>query len=283
MSKKFFVSFILLFFVSIGVFFTVMDMMEAKKKVKIESIKPKKVKKYSYRKYLHVKNFYESIAKQSVEIGLKYNVPPAALLAIAGVESGYGRGYVAKITGNILSLGAARGEPELPALYLPNLKKDSSKILYSKEKIDNFDKMEVEWKKRPASLKKDYRPEGIAGSSKKLDFFDKNLEKKVQANVQCMEDFAKQWISKDKKFKPFVEARVMLDKQVKLHSSDILFDEKLNEDFIKMISGKKNSFNYRKTWAPKVILIMKKTGLVELVKSLHVSDKNFKEIWKTSS
>lgn len=248
-----------------------------------ELLASKKEEVFSYRKYLHVKNFYEGIAKKSVEIGLKYNVPPAALLAIAGVESGYGRGYVSKITGNILSLGSARGEAELPALYLPNLKKDKSDILYSNEKIKKYKNNQLIWKKRPASLKKDYRPKSIAGTTKDLDFFDKHPNKKVQAEASCMEDFAKKWISTKKKYKPFVDARVMLDKQVKLHSKEILFDRKLNEDFIKMISGKKNSFNYRKSWAPKVIMIMKKTGLVELTKSLHVEDEKFSNLWKLSS
>jgi hypothetical protein len=269
---------------AIALFFTVEHMLESKKDIKIEKKVSEQVKKvYSYRKYLHVKNFYEGIAEKSIEIGLKYHVPPAALLAIAGVESGYGRGYVAKITGNILSLGAGRGEAELPSLYLPNLKEDSSKIFYSNDKIKSYSDEKLVWKQRPASLKKDYRPKEIAGTTVNLDFFDKYSQKKIQANIACMEDFAKKWIHRDKKFKPFVDARVMLDEQVKLHSSDILFDEKLNEKFIQTISGKENSFNYRKTWAPKVILIMKKTGLIELVKSLHVSDKSFKELWTSKS
>jgi len=147
MSKKFFLSFLLFFAVSISLIFTVIDMQERKEVKKEEPKKTKIVKTYKYRKYLHVKNFYKDIAKQAVEISLKYSVPPAAVLAIAGVESGYGRGYVAHITGNILSLGAKRNEPELPALYLPNLKKDKSKILYG-NKIKKYAKNTLEWKKR---------------------------------------------------------------------------------------------------------------------------------------
>lgn len=236
-------------------------------------------KSYPYRKYVHVKNFYKNLSKKSVELGLKYDIPPAALLAIAGVESGYGRGYVARITGNILSLGAGRGEAELPSLYLPHLKKDSSQVFYSTAKISSFKKDELLWKKRAKSLKKDYRPKELAGTTKTLDFFDKNPDKKIQANLSNMEDFAKEWISINKKYKPFVEARLMLDEQVKLHSKDILFDNALNEKFIKMISGRPNSFNHRATWALKVTKIMNKTGLVELTKALHVGTKNFNELW----
>ncbi len=80
---------------------------------------------------------------------------------------------------------------------------------------------------------------------------------KREANLACMEDFAAYWINRNKRFKPFVEAREMLDKQVKLHGESILFDRDTNIQFIYMISGKKNSFNYRETWAPKVTKIMK--------------------------
>lgn len=254
-------------------------MSEQKEPVKKEIIKKKVPKKtYGYRKYIHVKNFYKDISKEAVQICLKYNVPPAAVLAIAGVESGYGRGYVAHITGNILSLGAKINEPELPALYLPNLKSDKSKILYG-DMITKYAEDALEWKKRPKSLKKDYRPKNIAGTTKELDYLDKNPKKKKRANLDCIEDFVKIWINKNKKFKPFVDARVMLDKEVKLHSKDILFDRDLNRKFIYMISGKENSFNHRKTWAPKVVKIMDNIGLIELTHALHVKGKKFHEVW----
>lgn len=278
MSKKFFVSFILFFIVAIGLTFTILDMFEPKKEVKIAEKESQFIKEFSYRKYLHVRKFYQDIAKGSIDIALKYNIPPAAVLAIAGVESGYGRGYVGRITGNILSLGAKKGEAQLPSLYLPNLKKDRSKILYG-DLIDDYKKSELRWKQRPKSLKKDYRPSSIAGSHDELDFFDKNREAKKIANLACIEDFAKIWINKNKKFKPFVDARAMLDEQVKLHSKEILFDRDINVLFIKMISGKVNSFNYRKTWAPKVTKIMNNIGLVELTKSLHGGDKSFAQLW----
>ncbi len=280
MSKKFFLSFLLFFTVVIVLVFTLMDMFESKQKPKTVVKQSEVIKTYRYRKYLHVKSFYQDIAEDAVKIGVKYNVPPAALLAIAGVESGYGRGYVAHITGNILSLGAKSNEAELPALYLPNLKDDSSKILYG-SMIEKYEKDELVWKKRPKSLKKDYRPKSIAGTTKELDFLDKNPTVKKEANIACLEDFAKVWINKNKKFKPFVEAREMLNEQVKANGKDILFDRDINIKFIYMISGKTNSFNYRETWAPKVTKIMKNTGLVELTKALHVEHKTFNEIWGT--
>jgi len=278
MSKKFFLSFLLFFIVAIFLFFTLMDMFESKKKPKIVVKKSEVAKIYRYRKYSHVKSFYEGIAEDAVKIGLKYNVPPAALLAIAGVESGYGKGYVAHITGNILSLGAKTNEPELPALYLPNLKNDSSKVLYGR-KIEKYLATQIVWKHRPKSLKKDYRPKNIAGTTRELDFLDRNPKEREEAHKNCMEDFAKVWISTKKKFKPFVEARKILDYEVELNSKEILFDKDLNIKFIYMISGKENSFNYRKTWAPKVVSIMKNTGLLELTYALHVEHKSFEEVW----
>ena len=278
MSKKFFLSFLLFFTVAIVLVFTLMEKFDSKSKPKTVVQKSEIVKTYRYRKYLHVKNFYKDITEGAIQIALKYNVPPAALLAIAGVESGYGRGYVAHITGNILSLGAKSNEAELPALRLPNLKKDSSVILYG-DAINKYSEDEIQWKQRPKSLKKDYRPKEFAGTVENLDYLDKNPKQKAKANLKCIEDFAKIWINKNKKFKPFVDARVMLDNEVKSNSKEILFDRDLNIRFIYLISGKQNSFNYRKTWAPKVVKIMDNVGLIELTKALHVEDKTFKKAW----
>ncbi len=236
-------------------------------------------KNYPYRKYLHVKNFYKNLAPKAIKICLKYNVPPAAVLAIAGVESGYGRGYVAKITGNILSLGAKKGEAMLPSLYLPNIINLPSKVLYNTKMIDKYTKDKLDWKRRPPSFKKDYRPKGIAGSKKSLDFFDKNPEKRLSANLANIEDFCKNWINKNRSQKAFANARKMLDNSVKLYSKNILFTKEINDKLIDMIGGKKNSFNYRKSWPKKIKLIMNKVGLVALSQSLHVSQKKFDDLW----
>ena len=91
---------------------------------------------YSYRKYTHVKKFYKEITPIALEVSKKYNLPAASLLAIAGLESGYGRGYVCQITGNIMSLGAFKSDPELPALTLP-YSKSQQKILFDKKKFSN--------------------------------------------------------------------------------------------------------------------------------------------------
>ena len=90
---------------------------------------------YSYRKYANVESFYQLLTKEAIEVGIKNNVPPAALLAVAGLESGYGSGYVAQITGNILSLDADKGDKELPPLYLPTCG-DNETVLFDSTEIE---------------------------------------------------------------------------------------------------------------------------------------------------
>jgi hypothetical protein len=234
---------------------------------------------YRYRKYEHVKKFNKELASGTIKIALKYNVPPAAILAIASVESGYGRGYVAKITGNILSLGAKKGEKELPALYLPSIKKPF-KILYNPTEISKYKKNELIYKKRAKSLKKDYRPLPYAGTSKYLDYFDKNPKERLKANLACIEDFCRDWINKNYRFKPFKKARHDLTKRVKEKGKEALFTDKTAIEFINNIGGKPNSFNYRQTWPKKVISVMNNTGLIELMKEIK-KGKNFNEAWKS--
>jgi len=233
---------------------------------------------FRYRKYIHVKEFYELLTKDTIDLALKYNIPPAAVLAIASVESGYGRGYVAKITGNILSLGANRSEKELPSLYLPNVIK-TKEILYNPIKIQTYTKDELRWKQREKSLKKDYRPTHIAGTTANLEYFDNHINKRKEANLRNIKDFATKWISINKSQKAFKDARRLIEQNVAKHGKKILFDKEFNKQFIHQIGGKINSFNYRETWPKKVISILNNSGLVELTSELHFEKKSFDEAW----
>lgn len=235
-------------------------------------------KQFRYRKYTHVKLFYSPIINETIKIALKHNMPPAAILAIASVESGYGRGYVASITGNILSLGANKGDRELPSVYLPNTQ-DPYKVLYNTKEIDTYSKKELTWKQRPKSLKKDYRPSPYAGTTKELDYFDYHQEEKQQANLKNIEEFCTRWISLKNRHAPFKEARAYLNKQVELHGKEILFSKELNLNFINKIGGRPHSFNYRKTWPKKVSQVLKHTGLVSLTYQLSIKKTNIKEVW----
>ena len=234
-------------------------------------------KEYSFRKYSHIKTFYEPLLKQTIDIALKNNIPPAAILAIASVESGYGRGYVASITGNILSLGAYKSDKELPSLYLPNIRKPYT-VIYNEKQIKKYAKKELVWKQRPKSLKKDYRPIMIAGTTEELDYFDYNAKAKQKANLKNIQDFCTLWISEKNSHKVFKEAKKYLNKQVKKYGKKVLFSKELNEKFIQSIGGKKNSFNFRKSWGKKVISVLKKTGLVQLTSDVY-HQKSFKKVW----
>jgi len=228
---------------------------------------------FSFRKYSHVREFYKPLLKKTIEICLKNNIPPAAVLAIAGVESGYGRGYISKITGNILSLGANKNDPMLPPVTLPSY---NGEVLILETEIK---KHKLKAKKRPPSLKKDYRPKQLAGSLKSLDYFLLNPRKKADANIKCIEEFATIWISSKNSHAPFKEARAKMDALVKKNGKNILLDEETSKEFINTIGGRKNSFNYRKTWPKKVIKVMKKTGLIELAQTMHSKNKNFNDSW----
>jgi len=235
---------------------------------------------YSFRKYQHVYDFYKSITTEVIEISKKHKLPPAAVLAIAGLESGYGRGYVAQITGNILSLGAFKGDKELPALYLP-YSKSKKRVLFDKKEIQNFPSDDLSWKNRPKSLKRDYRPALYAGSTKNLELllYDKALRKK--AHSACLNDFATRWIIDTSKVKVFKESRIWLDSLVENKGLNVLFSKNTNIDFINKIGGHPHSFNYRDTWPKKVELIMKKTGLVELTNYMHHKKMSFEDAWRS--
>jgi len=232
---------------------------------------------YRYRKYTHVKDFLKPLVQKTIEQGEKYRVPPAAILAIASVESGYGRGYIASISGNILSLGANKGEKMLPALYLPNVK-DPYKIIYNPKEIAKYKTSELRYKKRAKSLKKDYRPSPFAGTSNNLEYFDENPKAKVQANISCIEDFSRVWISESYRYEPFKKARIDLKKRVAEGGKSSLYLQVTAEELIDNIGGKAHSFNYRKTWPKKVKTVMKNIGLVELIQDMK-SGLSFEEAW----
>ncbi|QOY53606.1 glucosaminidase domain-containing protein [Candidatus Sulfurimonas marisnigri] len=233
---------------------------------------------YSFRKYPHVKNFYYDICVDVIEIGVKNNIPPAAIMAIAGLESGYGRGYVAQITGNILSLGAFKGDKELPRLYLP-YSKSNKVVIFDKKIIKKHQTGDLFWQTRPKNLKRDYRPVPHAGTVKNLELlkYDKNLKR--IANRACINDFATRWIVSKSKVKVFRDAKLWLNRQVSLYGVGILFEIGTNEHFIDMIGGHPHSFNYRDGWPKKTKLIMKKVGLIELARAVHIDNMDFNKAW----
>lgn len=234
---------------------------------------------YSYRKYTNVESFYQILTKEGIEVGVKNNIPPAALLAIAGLESGYGSGYVAQITGNILSLDADKGDKELPPLYLPTCG-DDDKVLFAPKEIEACPKSNQHWKQHPPSLKHDYRPEPYAGTNKNLAYLKNNPKQRGLAQRACLEDFATRWISKNNENKIFRDASLWLDSLVNKDGVKALFSEDVCVKFISKIGGHPNSYNFRETWPKKVKLIMDKVGLVNLCSEMYEKKLSFEQAWK---
>ncbi len=237
-----------------------------------------KQQNYSLRKYAHVKTFYSVLVEPVTKLCIDENVPPAAVLAMAGLESGWNKGYVGRITGNILSLGARKGDKELPALYLPT-SKSSGNVIFDSLEILKHKKSDLIWKKRPKSLKKDYRPNPIAGTVYQLGYFKRHPKAKATAQLQNITDFLNVFISHKSRIKAYKDARFTLDSLVAKHGKGILLEEKTALMFINAISGRPNTFNYRKTWPKKVTFILKNTGLVPLTKAVYNDKKSFEEVW----
>ena len=231
----------------------------------------------SLRKYKHVKSFYKGMSQKATKMCLEENIPPAALLAIAGLESGWNSGYIGQITGNILSLGTRKGDIELPPLYLPTLIK-TKKILFDSLEILKYSKTELSWKKRPESLKKDYRPKNIAGTKYQLGYFKNNPKARASAHVANIKDFVTVFIARKSRIKAYRETRKKMDDLVAKHGKNILLKEQTAIDFINGIGGKINSYNFRKTWPKKVINIIRKAGLSQLTSDLQ-QGKTFEKSW----
>lgn len=235
--------------------------------------------KFKYRDFKNVENFYSSITFDVIQLAIKHNTPPAVILAIAGLESGYGSGYVSQITGNILSLGANKNDTQLPILTIPYCYNDKTK----KALFDPIEQKKCKnliWKKRPESLKKDYRPSNIAGTTKQLAFFKYHPLAFKKAKLQSVEDFLTIWINENHKYKPFKETKIWLNKKIKQEGRQTLFSLETNLEFASKIGGRKNSFNYRETWPKKVKYILKKTGLNQLCNSIYYNNLSFQDAWK---
>lgn len=247
------------------------------KETKIEPLK-KSTSGYRYRKYKHVGKLYQRLAIPVTELCIKHKVPPAAVLSIISLESGWGQGYIGRITGNFLSLNAVGSDAELPPLRMPkNIV--TNKTILDRKKLAKTPKADIIWQNRPASLKKDYRPDSIAGTNKELDFLINHPEEMTKANLKNVEDFVTRFISHTSRIKAYNEARTLLDEQVAKHGIEVLFTDTINKQFIYTIGGRPNSFNYRETWPKKVMSIYRNTGVNQLVKDIYINKKTFNQAW----
>ena len=148
------------------------------------------------------------------------------------------------------------------------VKQTKTKKLYLIQKSKK-DVKELVWKKRPKSLKKDYRPKDIAGKTTNLEFFKYNPNQFKKAKLQSVDDFLTKWLRENHKYAPFRETKLWLEKKVAKEGIDTLFTLETNLEFASKIGGKDNSFNYRDTWPKKVKYILKKAGLTELCSTIY--------------
>ena len=232
---------------------------------------------YKLRKYAHVKSFYKGLSKEATDRCIEHNIPPAALLAITGLESGWDSGYIGQITGNILSLGLRKGDIELPALRLPRDVK-TKKILFDSLEIASYSKDALIWENRPESLKKDYRPKQIAGTPYQLAYFKYHPKEKIAANLANITDFVTVFIGRNSRLKAYRTARKKMDDLVAKHGKEILLTEETAIAFVHEIGGKPNSYNFRETWPKKVVYIIKQAGLSALTTDLF-NDIPFEKSW----
>jgi hypothetical protein len=249
-----------------------------KKVITLNNIKSTKTSLYSLRKYNNVTLFYSRIAKSATELSIKNNVPPAVILAIAGLESGWNQGYIGRITGNILSLGKRGGDIELPPLKIARLNA-TNKILFDSLEIIKYATKDITWEERPPSLKKDYRPKRFAGKPHNLAYFKYHPKEKAKAQIKNINDFVTIFISRKSRIKAYRKGRNLMDSLVKRHGKEILLEEATAVKFIHEIGGKLNSFNFRKTWPKKVLNIIEKAGLSELTAEFYSKNAEFKDVW----
>jgi len=273
--RRIIISILLLTFLGILILFIYKS--DTNKEPKISPTIQSNYETFSYRKYDHVSRFYEKLSVNATEVCMKNNIPPAALLAIAGLESGWNKGYISRITGNILSLGAKKSDIELPSLTLTRLI-ETNELLFDSLEILKYNTNDITWEIRPSSLKKDYRPAKWAGTPYNLAYFKYHPDAKAQAHKKNMEEFVTTFISRDSRLKAYRDSRAQMDRLVKEYGKEILLEEQTAIDFVNGIGGKKYSYNYRKSWPKKVIQIMQRAGLVTLTSDIY-KGKSFEESW----
>lgn len=249
-----------------------------KKILKANKLSSSKTNLYSLRKYSNVTRFYRQIAKPATALSMKNNVPPAVILAIAGLESGWNQGYIGRISGNILSLGTRGGDTELPPLKIARLVA-TGKILFDSLVISKYAAKEIIWEARPPSLKKDYRPKPFAGKPHNLAYFKYHPKEKARAQIKNINDFVTIFISRKSRIKAYRKGRNLMDSLVRIHGKEILLEDTTAAKFIHEIGGKLNSFNFRKTWPKKVLNIIDKSGLSELTSEFYLNNAEFKDVW----
>ncbi len=217
------------------------------------------------RRFPRVIEFYRELTPIAVGESIRTGVPASAIMAIAGHESGFGRGYVAQVSGNILSLGARGSEVVLPSLTV--LENSGGKILLEFDRTAQQGSIPsgYGWVKKPPSYKKDYRPPGICGTDGDFDYFIENPAERLAAWKKNVRDFAEGRIKEDSPIKAYRRAYQFAQKLKNSHHRNYVLSEQAAMDFIRLVGGYSRSFNSNPEWPDKVISVLKRAHLSEIV------------------
>jgi hypothetical protein len=229
---------------------------------KWESILERMIQKgYPLWKIDKVHVFFKHLTPIVMKECLKKGVPPAAVLAMAALESGYGTGYVARVSGNILSLNAREGEPELPPLKVPVTKE--KQVVIDRRVLEEMLAYGYDFQieARPPSFKKDYRPGGIAGTDIQLDYFLNHPQEKYAAWKRNIVDLIEKRLSLDSPIPAYRETEQWCRTVLASHSLEKLLSEDAARRFLEKIGGRPLSFNRRISWREKTFVILDRLGL----------------------
>ena len=166
--------------------------------VKAQDLPAEVDREYLNRKVPEIAFFYKHISVDVVKAAVNTNIPPAAILAIIGYGSRYGKNYISKITGNITGVRAVERENMMPPVKLPSRRYNYDAFLNEKE-VSIYKKNEVQWVQYPPTYLRDYRPSPIRGTALKLDYFKYRPILQKRARIQSVLDFGNIALSKKKR------------------------------------------------------------------------------------
>ena len=192
---------------------------------------------------------------------LEKGAPPASILSIACLESGFGKSYVSRVSGNLLSLNALDTETALPPLQLPVVGHNDYIIDTQRLKKMLATGNEIKVVKRPASLKKDYRPKEIAGGFTELDYFLYHQEEKFSAWQNNIKDLLYNRISEKSAYSAYRETNALCLRIKTNRSITLLFSNKTSTHFLSLIGGRPQSYNANLSWRQKTHNIVYSMGL----------------------
>ena len=205
---------------------------------------------------------------------LEKGAPPGAILSMACLESGFGKSYVSSVTGNILSLNALETDTPLPSLQLPVLGSNDYIIDNQRLKKMLATGNEIKVVKRPASLKKDYRPKQIAGDFTELDYFIYHPEEKAAAWQNNIKDLLYNRISEKSSYPAYKETNALCMRIKTNKSITLLLSNKTATHFLSLIGGKPLSFNANFSWQQKTQALVYSLGLDVFLRNYLILYKN---------